>query len=80
MLVFNALLFLIVSYLGEKNNINCYLLALIFAGLHHVLYSYVEKFEYFSMPDSRPIPPCPVGMERAKNGMDCKSKGDIHGM
>jgi len=39
---------------------------------------------YFSrehfMPDSRPIPPCPLGSERGRNGKDCKSQGDLYGL
>ena len=39
---------------------------------------------YFSrehfLPDSRPIPPCPLGSERGRNGKDCKSQGDLYGL
>jgi len=80
MFIFNALLFWAVSYLGDKNKIDCMLLALIFAGLHHVLHGYASRLEFFSMPDTRPIPPCPTGTERGANGMDCKSPGDRYGM
>jgi hypothetical protein len=79
--VFNALLFGVVSYLGHENKVQCVLLSVIFAILHHVLGSYVRTIEGFSyMPDTRPIPDCPKGMDRGRNGMDCKSKGDMHGL
>jgi hypothetical protein len=78
--LFNAGLFCLVSYLGYKNDVDCLVLAVIFAVLHHYLRSVVDRLEFFTLPDSRPIPDCPRGMERAKNGMDCKSKGDLHGM
>jgi hypothetical protein len=35
--------------------------------------------EHFA-PDSRVLPPCPLGTERGRNGLDCKSKGDLYGM
>jgi len=35
--------------------------------------------EHFA-PDSRVIPPCPGGTERGRNGLDCKSMGDLYGM
>jgi len=80
--LFNAALFFTVAYLGDKNKVNCFLLALAFAGLHHVLYGVVNRYEFFSyMPDTRPVPPCPPGSERGgKNGMDCKSVGDKYGL
>jgi hypothetical protein len=36
--------------------------------------------DYFSMPDSKVVPPCPGGSERGSNGLDCKSKGDRYGL
>jgi hypothetical protein len=30
--------------------------------------------------DSRVVPPCPAGTERGKNGLDCKSMGDLYGL
>jgi len=76
----NVGLFCLVSYFGDKHKVDCLVLAVVFAFLHHILTTVVDRFEYFSYPDSRPIPDCPRGMDRARNGMDCKSKGDIHGM
>ena len=79
--VFDAVLFYAVTYLGTMYSVNPIFLALIFATLHHLLGRIVERYEYFNyMPDTRPIPPCPRGMERGSNGMDCKSKGDRYGM
>ena len=79
--VFNAVLFWVVSYLGQKNNVSCLVLAVVFAGLHHVFTKHVQ-YEFFNyMPDTRPIPPCPPGaVPGDKNGMDCKLKSDIHGI
>jgi len=58
------------------------LAAFLFVLVHHLLGPFMKKYiEGFEMPDSRPIPPCPLGSERGgKNGMDCKSKGDLYGM
>jgi len=79
--LFNAVLFWVVSYIGRKNNVSCFILAVVFAGLHHVLKKHVFQYEFFDyMPDSRVIPKCLVGTERGRNGMDCKSQGDIHGL
>jgi len=81
-LVFNAVLFWAVAYLGKKNNVDCLLLAVIFAVLHHFLGKMMTQYEFFNyMPDSRPVPPCPPGSERGgKNGMDCKSMGEKYGL
>ena len=53
----------------------------VFLMLRFVVVPVLTK-EYFNyMPDSRPLPPCPPGSERGdKNGMDCKSMGDRHGL
>jgi hypothetical protein len=53
----------------------------VFLVLRFVVLPFLSK-EYFDyMPDSRVVPPCPPGSERGdKNGMDCKSMGDKHGI
>jgi hypothetical protein len=80
--VFNGLLFWIVSYLGTKNHIHAVTLAVIFGVVHYVLGKHlrpmIEGFDY--MPNTKEVPPCPVGMDRAANGLDCKSKGDRYGL
>ena len=78
MLVFNAFLFWVVSYLGKKNNVDCMILAVIFAILHNHLSGYASRFEFFSMPDSRVVPQCPPGGERSQNGLDCNVRGEVH--
>ena len=82
LVVFNAALFWSVVYLGQKNSVNPFVLAAIFAVLHYFLGKMLSEYEHFQyMPDTRPIPPCPPGSERGdKNGMDCKSQGDKYGI
>jgi hypothetical protein len=38
-----------------------------------VLFLVLTSREYFSAPDSRPIPPCPPGTERKSNMKDCRT-------
>ena len=81
-LLFNAALFWVVSYLGDKNKVNCAVLAVVFAGLHHFLWKHVKMTENFQyLPDTRTPAPCAPGTEPGdKNGMDCKIQGDRHGI
>ena len=78
--LFNAALFWTVSFVGKKYSVPCWALALGFALAHHLLSGYVRNLEFFSLPDTRPIPECPGSGERGRNGMDCKSKGDRYGL
>jgi hypothetical protein len=32
------------------------------------------------LPNSKEVPKCPAGSERGKNGLDCKSMGDLYGL
>ena len=53
----------------------------VFLMLRFVVLPFLSKEYFNNMPDSRPVPPCPPGSERGdKNGMDCKSIGDKHGI
>jgi hypothetical protein len=81
-LVFNAALFWVVAYLGDKNKVDCVVLALVFAGLHHVLYSFVNReFMNDFMPDTTSPAPCPKGtVSGDHHPMDCKIPSDKYGM
>ena len=77
--------FLSVGLLYKKGELNMKMRVFgvlgVFLALRFVVLPFLSK-EYFDyMPDSRPVPPCPPGSERGdKNGMDCKSIGDKHGI
>ena len=82
-MLFNSALFYIVSYLGTKNHVSALCLAVIFGIVHYFAGKMLRENMTSSgdvLPDSSRIPPCPVGMERASNGLDCKSKGDLYGL
>ena len=76
--LFNAALFWVISYLGTKNHVHSFLLAVIFAVVHHLLgKQLIEGFDY--MPDSRKTT-CAKGSVPAGNGLDCKLPSDIYGL
>ena len=79
--LFNVVLFFAVTYIGVQNDVTPLVLALVFAGLHHVLSRMVltEGFENGWKPDSRNSE-CPEGSVRARNGLDCVLPTDIYGL
>jgi hypothetical protein len=76
--LFNGALFWVVCYLGTKNHVNSFFLAMIFAVLHHLIgKKMIEGFDY--MPDSHKTS-CAAGSVPAGNGLDCKIPSDRFGL
>jgi hypothetical protein len=77
-IIFNALLFLMVSEIGEYEHIEKYVLAFIFALVQYLLrFRPIEGFNY--MPDSHKTT-CAKGSVPAGNGLDCKLPSDRYGL